>query len=99
MVLKPIQIQQRLDNKVVPNPYLSHVSGRDIETPSGKKLILMNPVYIFRQLMDDFDESNNIRGRITSMKPLNPVNASDEWGKKHYRHLKMGPGNFRKLWI
>ena len=32
-----------------PNPHLSFVKERDIETPSGKKPTLMNPAYIIRQ--------------------------------------------------
>jgi hypothetical protein len=28
-----------------PNPYLAHIPERDITTPSGRKLTLMNPAY------------------------------------------------------
>lgn len=32
--------------KTPPNPLLSHIPERDIETPSGRKLTLMNPAYM-----------------------------------------------------
>ena len=41
-----------------PNPYLSHIPERDIVTPSGKQLTLMNPAYMTRQV------NEMIRGRI-----------------------------------
>jgi len=62
-----------------PNPYLSHIPDRDITLPSGKRLTLMNPAYMVRQMMADFNELYGIKGRITSLKPLNPANAPDAW--------------------
>jgi len=62
-----------------PNPYLSHLPNRDIETTTGKKLTLINPAYMLRQLMEEFDEQYGIKGRITSLKPLYPKNTPDEW--------------------
>ena len=62
-----------------PNPALAHIPDRDIETPSGKKLTLMNPAYMLRQMMDDYPGLYGIRGRITSFHLLNPDNAPDQW--------------------
>ncbi|MBS4096939.1 MAG: DUF3365 domain-containing protein [Sulfuricella sp.] len=63
----------------VPNPYLEHVKERDIQTPSGRQLTLMNPAYMLRQMQQNFDHLYGVRGRITSLKPLNPGNAPDAW--------------------
>jgi hypothetical protein len=35
-----------------PNPYLEHVPERDLTTPSGRQLTLMNPAYMTRQVYD-----------------------------------------------
>ncbi|MBF0108192.1 MAG: PAS domain S-box protein [Magnetococcales bacterium] len=69
------------DERTPPNPYLSHLPERDITTPSGTPLTLMNPAYMLRQMMEEFSEYYGIRGRITSLKPLNPANAPDSWEK------------------
>lgn len=61
-----------------PNPYLS-VQERDISTPSGKKLTLMNPAYMTRQSHELGKRQYGLRGHITSLKPLNPGNAPDPW--------------------
>lgn len=64
------------------NPYLSHIPDRDIELSSGKQLTLMNPAYMLRELMEDFNELYGIKGHITSTKPLNPANAPDAWERE-----------------
>lgn len=73
-----------------PNPNLSHIPERDILSPSGKKLTLMNPAYALRQLMDDYTASYGIRGRITSLKPLRERNSPDEWEKKALLQFERG---------
>ena len=65
-----------------PNPYLSHIPDRDITLPSGKQFTLMNPAYIVRQMMDDFNALYGVKGHITSLNPLNPGNAPDPWERK-----------------
>ncbi len=53
------------------NPYLSHIEERDIVTPSGRQLTLMNPAYMLRQMMEEYGELYGVKGRIISEKPLN----------------------------
>lgn len=65
-----------------PNPYLKHIPNRDIITSDGKLLTLMNPAYMLRQNMDEFSQLYGIKGRITSLKPLNPINTPDDWEKR-----------------
>ncbi len=59
--------------------YLSHIPERDIVTPSGKQLTLMNPAYMLRQVMSHYATLYSIDGHITSLKVLNPVNNPDAW--------------------
>lgn len=62
-----------------PNPYLSNIPERDIETLSGKHLTLMNPAWALRQLNEKFAEDYGVAGHITSLKPLRPENGPDNW--------------------
>ena len=68
-----------IDKRTPPNPYLSHLPDRDITTTSGKRLTLMNPAYMVRQIHEDFGELYGVAGNITSLKPLRPENIADEW--------------------
>lgn len=65
--------------KTSPNPNLAHIPERDIVTPSGKQMTLMNPAYMLRQVMDEYSDLYGIKGKITSTKLLNPDNAPDAW--------------------
>jgi signal transduction histidine kinase len=73
-----------------PNPYLSHVQERDLETPSGIKLTLMNPAYMLRQTMDTYEIQYGIRGHITSLKHFSPETAPDAWEKDALRKFENG---------
>lgn len=73
-----------------PNPALAHIPERDIETPSGKQLTLMNPAYMLRQLMEDFGELYGIKGKITSFKLMNPNNAPDPWEAEAMHKFEQG---------
>ncbi|MBF0446605.1 MAG: DUF3365 domain-containing protein [Magnetococcales bacterium] len=64
------------------SPYLAHLPERDIITPSGRKLTLMNPAYMLRQIMNEYPGLYGVQARITSLKPLNPVNTPDPWEKE-----------------
>ena len=61
-----------------PNPYLN-VPERDVLTTKGKKLTLMNPAYMLRELQTDFPGEYGNKSHITSLKLLNPKNAPDVW--------------------
>jgi diguanylate cyclase (GGDEF)-like protein/PAS domain S-box-containing protein len=62
-----------------PNPYLSEVSERDLNTPSGSRLTLIDPAYMLRQVYELSNAESQIRGHITSTNPLRPENAPDAW--------------------
>ncbi|MBF0329845.1 MAG: DUF3365 domain-containing protein [Nitrospirae bacterium] len=82
-----VYVEVRDDTK--PNPYLS-VPDRDIITPSGKRLTLMNPAYMLRQIMEQYAGLYGIIGKITSLKPLRPENAPDEWEKNALKSFESG---------
>ena len=79
-----------VDDRTPPNPCLKHVPERDVRTPSGKELTLMNPAYMLRQLHQDFAELYGIKGHLTSLKPLQPANHPDEWEKKALEMFETG---------
>jgi len=60
------------------NPRLN-VPERDIKTPSGRQLTLVNPAYMTRQVHELGAETNGIQGHITSLTPIRPENAADAW--------------------
>ena len=62
-----------------PNPYLSQVPERDITTPSGRKLTLVNPAYMTRQAHELGRKKYGTQAHITSLKPVRPENSADAW--------------------
>lgn len=65
--------------KTPPNPYLKDMKERDITTPSGIRLTLINPAYMTRLVHTLGLERFGTRGHITSLHPVRPENAADEW--------------------
>ena len=73
------------------NPHLAHIPERDITTPSGRRLTLVNPAYMNRQLFDLAREQPGIiQGHITSLNPLRSENAADVWETKALKDLAQG---------
>ncbi len=62
-----------------PNDYLSHVPERDLTTPSGRPLTLINPAYMLRQIHELADDTFGTRAHITSLRPIRATNAPDPW--------------------
>jgi two-component system, chemotaxis family, sensor kinase Cph1 len=68
-----------ISDKTPPNPFLKNVPERDIVTPSGRNLTLMNPAYMLRNKMEHYSDLYGIHGRITSLKHFSEATAPDEW--------------------
>jgi len=68
-----------ISKKTPPNRYLKNISHRDVNTTNGMRLTLMNPAYALRQFMEEFDSIYGDKGKITSLKLINPDNAPDEF--------------------
>ena len=81
-------------NETPPNPYLANIPERDIVTPSGKKLTLMNPAYITREVHELSFKKIGIRGHITSLKPIREQNSPDGWETKALRLFDSGVKDF-----
>ncbi len=69
------------DHRNPPNPYLE-TSDRDLTTTDGRRLTLINPAYMTRQISDIAAASENVRFHITSRNPLRPENRPDLWERR-----------------
>lgn len=73
-----------------PNPHLlGRVPERDIVTPGGRSLTLVNPAYMTRQVYELIGQTVGLSGQqvalighLTSLRPLRPENAPDPWERK-----------------
>ena len=79
-----------VSERTQPSPYLSHIPERDLVTPTGRQLTLVNPAYMMRQMMEDYAEVYGVKGRITSLKPLNPINEPDPWERAALESFERG---------
>lgn len=68
--------------KTPPSPYLKHIPDRDIVSTEGKKLTLINPAYMTRQVHELGKEQYRAQGHITSLQPIRPGNEPDPWEEK-----------------
>jgi len=73
-----------------PSAALADVPERDISTPSGKKLTLINPALMMRQIYEMGKKEFNSTGHITSLNPIRPENAPDEWEKLALQAFERG---------
>ncbi|MFT3783614.1 MAG: PAS domain S-box protein [Nibricoccus sp.] len=62
-----------------PNPYLQKIPERDLTTPSGRELTLMNPAYMTRQVHEIGAQRFGVRSHITSLNPIRAENRADAW--------------------
>jgi diguanylate cyclase (GGDEF)-like protein len=67
-----------ITDKIQPNPYLD-VPNRDVTTTGGQNLTLINPAYMTRLIGELADQKDNVKFHITSLKPIRPMNAPEEW--------------------
>jgi len=73
-----------------PNPYLVNIPERDLVTPSGRHLTLMNPDSMTRRVHELETKEFGTRGHLTSLKPLRPANAPDAWETNALRAFEKG---------
>jgi len=71
-----------------PNPYLRDVPERDITTPSGRQLTLLNHAYMIRQVYEM--DPNGPEGHLVASHPLNPKNLPDGWESKALESFSSG---------
>ena len=80
---------------VRPNPYLSHHPDSTVITLNGQELTLVNPEYMIRQVYEMQRADIGARGHITSLDPIRPGNAADEWESMALHAFEEGE---RELW-
>ncbi len=73
-----------------PSPYLAHIEDRDMTTPSGIKLSMVNPARVVRELDEEYGHLFGVAGRVTSLMPLNPINQPDVWEKAALLQFEQG---------
>jgi len=78
------------DARTPPNPYLIQLAKRDVVTTDGMKLTLMNPAYMMRQMISEFEEMYGIKGKITAQLLLNPSNKADPWELQALKRFDRG---------
>lgn len=76
--------------KTPSNQFLAHIPERDITLPSGKELTLMNPAYMLRQMMSEYEALYGAKGHITSLIHYSPQTAPDEWETKALKMFEAG---------
>jgi signal transduction histidine kinase len=86
-----------VSKKTRPNPFLEKVPERDIRTPGGRLLTLMNPAYMMRQITADYNQKYHVRGHITSLKYFRKETAPDEWECKALAAFKNGVGEVHEF--
>ncbi len=74
--------------KTPPNPFLAHMPERDITTPSGRILTLVNHAYITRQIHEQVNPEYGVKEKITSLNPVHPENGPDAWERKALLAIK-----------
>lgn len=72
-----------------PNPYLK-VPDRDITTTDGKRLTMVNPAYMTRQIAEIAEEYSQVRYHITSRDPVRPGNRADAWESRALQQFENG---------
>lgn len=80
-----------ITEKTPPSPWLSHVPDRDVTTPSGTQLTLLNSSYALRLVQEMMVASGaEARMHISSLNPTNPVNSPDPWERKALEAFNKG---------
>lgn len=78
-----------VSERTPPNPYLIS-PRRDVTTTDGQRLTLINPAYMTRHVHEMSADAQGIQGHLTSLQPLRPENAPDEWEELALRALVAG---------
>jgi len=83
--------------KTPPNPYLD-VPERDVVTTTGKKLTLVNPAYMVRQVHEMSSAQGDLeQGHITSRNPLRPQNKPDAWEDQVLERFETGVKEYSSI--
>jgi len=81
-----------VDDLTQPSPHLANVPERDIAAPSGRRLTLVDPVSMMRQVSALTERKSGLRVRLTSLTPVDSHNAPDPWEREALTALERGRG-------
>ncbi len=81
-----------------PNEYLK-VPDRDIITVEGKKLTMINPAYMMRMVYSLMNEKAGLKGHITSLNPIRPMNTPSPWESEVLQLYETDPADFYEVTI
>ena len=66
-------------------------------TRDGVRLTKINPAYMTQLLSDMADDQEGVRFKITSLEPLNPLNAADDWEREALFAFESGAREYAGL--
>lgn len=80
------------------NAYLDHPE-RELELRDKRKLVLVNPAYMTRQIaeLSTQDPESGMRFHITSRRPIRPQNKADEWEEAALIKFEQGWQEFSSI--
>lgn len=74
--------------KTQPNPYLK-LPHREITTPTGLQLTMINPAYMTRQI-SEIAAKEKVFFHLTSLNPIRPDNRADPWEDEALKSFRKG---------
>ena len=83
--------------KSSPSPYLSYIPERDIRTPSGRLLTLMNHADMTRQVSEIAQKKPRFWAHLTSPKPIRSENVLDRWETEALQAFARGETEVRSM--
>jgi len=85
-----------ISDSLQPNQYLNNPE-RDIVTPSGKRLTLVNPAYMTRQVHELGKRDYGYRAHITSLNVIRPENKPSELEAKALKKFNDGINEYSEI--
>lgn len=73
-----------------PHTHLKTTPEREFLTPSGKKLILVNPASILQQISENFNKLNRGNDQLPSLKIFDGNTATDRWESEAAAQISSG---------
>ncbi|MEN6486855.1 MAG: PAS domain S-box protein [Syntrophobacteraceae bacterium] len=81
-----------VSREIPPNPNMAGNPERDVVTPSGKVLTLVNSAYMMRQIHEIARSEGGVLARITSLNPICRESRADDWEAEALREVEKGRG-------
>jgi two-component system, NtrC family, sensor kinase len=78
-----------ITERTPPNPYLE-VPRRDVMTTDGIAMTMVNPAYMTRLIGETAESASGAIFRLTSLNPIRPANAPDDWERKALEAFDQG---------